>query len=123
MFSFFSSDEFIIALEVVFLLFIAYDAKRYFETRKREYIFNIVLTFGFFIYAAIPFYNKYYTWSDKAQQKLLSECLIENNTSVCECLDDMIVKEYNFSSYQELNKLDLTSFVNETKKECLEDME
>ena len=61
MFDFYESDWFTITLEVVFLIFIVYDIKRYFETKKREYLLNITLTLGFFIWAFIPFYNKYFT--------------------------------------------------------------
>jgi hypothetical protein len=123
MFDFLDADWFNITLEVVFLLFIAYDAKRYFETRKREYVFNIVLTIGFFIYTAIPFYNKYVTWSDADKAVLLNTCISEeNNTTLCECLDDKIVKEYRYESYSALSKedKDYAEFLDDSRKECRE---
>ena len=44
MFDFLDSDWFIISLEIVCLILIAYDIKKYIETKKKEYITNIVLT-------------------------------------------------------------------------------
>ena len=123
MFDFLDSDWFIISLEIVFLLFIAYDAKKYFETKKKEYITNIVLTLGFFIWALIPFYNSYMTWSQDQKQDLISECKKENNETLCQCLDEKIFKEYSFEDFKSLDKnsSDFNEFVKETKEECLDD--
>ena len=44
MFDFLDSDWFIITLEIVFVILIAYDIKKYIETKKKEYITNIVLS-------------------------------------------------------------------------------
>ena len=88
MFGFYESDWFTITLEVLFLIFIAYDAKKYFETRKREYLINIALAVGFFVWAFIPFYNKYYTWQDNDKSIMIEKCSAEFNASYCECLDD-----------------------------------
>ena len=123
MFDFLDSDWFIISLEIVFLLFIAYDAKKYFETKKKEYITNIVLTLGFFIWASIPFYNSYMTWSEDKKQELISECKKENNETLCQCLDEKIFKEYSFEDFKSLDKnsSDFNEFIKETKEECLDD--
>jgi hypothetical protein len=122
-FDFLDSDWFIISLEIVFLLFIAYDAKKYFETKKKEYITNIVLTLGFFIWALIPFYNSYMTWSEDKKQELISECKKENNETLCQCLDEKIFKEYSFEDFKSLDKnsSDFNEFIKETKEECLDD--
>jgi hypothetical protein len=122
-FDFLDSDWFVISLEIVFLLFIAYDAKKYFETKKKEYITNIVLTLGFFIWALIPFYNSYMTWSEDKKQELISECKKENNETLCQCLDEKIFKEYSFEDFKSLDKnsSDFNEFIKETKEECLDD--
>ncbi len=123
MFDFLDSDWFVISLEIVFLLFIAYDAKKYFETKKKEYITNIVLTLGFFIWALIPFYNSYMTWSEDKKQELISECKKENNETLCQCLDEKIFKEYSFDDFKSLDKnsSDFNEFIKDTKEECLDD--
>ncbi|MDQ1337965.1 MAG: hypothetical protein QG617_932, partial [Campylobacterota bacterium] len=69
MFDFLDSDWFVIGLEIVFLIFISYDLKKYFETKKREYIVNIVLTIGFGVWTLIPFYNSYMTWDEAKKQE------------------------------------------------------
>jgi hypothetical protein len=122
-FDFLDSDWFVISLEIVFLLFIAYDAKKYFETKKKEYITNIVLTLGFFIWALIPFYNSYMTWSEDKKQELISECKKENNETLCQCLDEKIFKEYSFDDFKSLDKnsSDFNEFIKDTKEECLDD--
>jgi hypothetical protein len=122
-FDFLDSDWFVISLEIVFLLFIAYDAKKYFETKKKEYITNIVLTLGFFIWALIPFYNSYMTWSQDQKQDLISECKKENNETLCQCLDEKIFKEYSFEDFKSLDKnsSDFNEFIKDTKEECLDD--
>ncbi len=123
MFDFLDEDWFLITLEIAFLLFIAYDTKRYFETKKRDYLFNIVLALGFFIYTAIPFYNKYVTWTDESKTELLNTCKSqENNATLCECLDDKIFKEYSFEAYSSLSKdsEDYLEFIGEARKECFE---
>ncbi|QOY54157.1 hypothetical protein HUE87_09740 [Candidatus Sulfurimonas marisnigri] len=123
MFNFVSSDWFTITLEIVFLIFIAYDLKKYYETRKKEYIVNIVLTFGFFIWAIVPFYNSYMTWEDRDKTELISTCKKENNETMCNCLDDRIFKEYTYDEFKNLDKnsTDFKAFVKQTKEECLDD--
>jgi len=121
MFAFYESDWFTIFLEILFLLFIAYDTKRYFQTGKREYLINIVLAIVFFFWALVPFYNKYYTWKDVDKESILAACVQENNQSYCSCLDDKIFKEYDFESFKALEKqkdADYLEFVEEVDKEC-----
>lgn len=121
MFAFYQSDWFTIVLEILFLLFIAYDTRRYFQTGKREYLINIVLAIVFFFWALVPFYNKYYSWQDVDKESLLAECVQDYNKSYCSCLDDKILKEYDFESFKELDKKrdeDYLEFVDEAGKEC-----
>jgi len=121
MFAFYNSDAFTITLEILFLLFIAYDTKRYVETKKREYLFNIILTIGFFFWALVPFYNKYFTWQEPQKEVLLERCVVEHNSSYCECMDDAIFKEYDFNDYQILdhkNDADYLEFYEEADTEC-----
>ncbi|MFA5233186.1 MAG: hypothetical protein WC390_02220 [Sulfurimonas sp.] len=124
MFDFLDSDWFIIGLEIVFLIFISYDLKKYFETKKKEYIVNIVLTIGFGVWTLIPFYNSYMTWDEAKKQELIVECkLREKNETLCGCVNDKIFKEYSLKSYKSLdeNSSDFKEFIKETKEECLDD--
>jgi len=121
LFDFFDSDAFNIGLEIAFLAFIGYDARKYFLTKRREYAINIVLAIGFFIWAAIPFYNKYYTWSEAERNALQAICEKEESREVCECLTDTLTKEYSFSAYEEAYESpEQKAFTQEAKKECLE---
>lgn len=123
MFDFLDNDWFIIGLEIFFLIFIAYDLKRYFETKKREYLTNIAITLALFIWTAIPFYNSYVTWEDRSKQELNQKCLQDNNTTVCECLNKEIFKEYSYDSFKNLedNDIDFIEFKKEITEECLDD--
>ena len=123
MFDFLNNDWFVIALEIAFLIFIIYDLKRYIETKKNEYIINVIFTFIFFIWAAIPFYNKYLTWEDDLKANVNAECLSENNESLCGCLSDSIFKEYSLSAYKATDKngSDYKGFIKESKESCLDD--
>lgn len=121
MFAFYESDWFTIVLEILFLLFIAYDTKRYFQTGKREYLINVVLAIVFFFWALVPFYNKYYTWQDVDKESVVAACVQEHNQTYCSCLDDMIFKEYDFESFKALEKqkdADYLEFIEEIDKEC-----
>jgi len=123
MFDFMDSDWFIIGLEVVFLTFIIYDGWKYYKTRKKEYIVNIVLAIGFALWVLVPFYTKYYDWTDAQRAELEKECLDENNASYCSCMDNMIVKAYDFESFQKIDKQedkDFLEFLEESKEECFE---
>lgn len=121
MFAFYESDWFTIVLEIGFLLFIGYDIRRYFQTKKREYLLNIVLAVVFFFWALVPFYNKYYTWQDKDQDDLMAQCVQEHNQTYCSCLDDKIFKEYDLESFKALHKdkdEEYLEFLDESDKEC-----
>jgi len=123
MFDFLSSDWFTIVLEIVFLVFIIYDVKQYVRTKKNEYIVNIVLTIGFFIWTIIPFYNSYITWADTAKVEVKHKLLQENNETLSECLSDSIYKEYPYSEYIQLDK-NATPYkesLKEMQEECLDD--
>ncbi|MBU0721387.1 hypothetical protein KJ877_08595 [bacterium] len=123
MFDFLSSDWFIVSLEIVFLILIVFDVKKYVQTKKKEYITNIVLTIGFFIWTAIPFYNSYITWNAGDKKEYVSTCRSENNESLCECISDAVFKEYTLESFEALDKngSDFKEFIKETKEECLDD--
>ena len=124
MFDFLESDWFNITLEIVFLILISYDIKKYFETRKREYIVNIVLTLGFAIWALYPYYNSYVGWEEEQKSEMLSHCSgDENSTKLCKCLDDATFKEYTYDEYKALDKnsSDYKEFLQDAKEECLDD--
>ena len=124
MFNFLDSDWFNIGLEVVFLILISWDVKKYFETRKREYIVNIVLTIGFAIWALYPYYNSYVGWEDEQKKEMLSHCSgDENSTKLCQCLDDATFKEYTYQEYKAIDKngSDYKEFLNDAREDCLDD--
>lgn len=124
MFDFLSSDWFNITLEIVFLVLISYDLKRYFDTRKKEYIVNIVLTIGFAVWALYPYYNSYVGWEDEEKQEMLSHCTgDENSTKLCRCLDDATFKNYTYEEYKQLDKnsTEYKEFLEDAKEECLDD--
>ena len=124
MFEFLDSDWFNIGLEVVFLILISWDVKKYFETRKREYIVNIVLTIGFAIWALYPYYNSYMGWEDKQKKEMLSHCTgDENSTKLCRCLDDATFKEYTYEAYKAIDKnsSDYKEFLKDAREDCLDD--
>lgn len=124
MFDFMDSDAFIIGLEIVFLLFIAYDAWKYSKTKKREYIINIVLAIGFAIWVLYPFYTKYYTWEEKQREDMIQSCLGEHNASYCRCVDDNIFKTYDYNTFKAIdqnNDKDFLAFIGDVEKGCLED--
>ena len=121
MFDFLSSDWFIITIEVVFLVFIVYDAKKYLLTRKKEYLTNIFLTVGFFIWASIPFYNSYITWNDLNKKLYIATCQeIENNQTLCGCISKEVFKEFAYEGFDS-NGSEYKEFYKETKEECLDD--
>lgn len=124
MFDFMDSDKFIIGLEIVFLLFIAYDAWKYSKTKKREYLINIAMAIGFAIWVLYPFYTKYYTWEDKDRDALMQNCLSDHNASYCRCINENIVKEYEYKSFKAIDKTkdaDFLEFIGDVEKGCLED--
>ena len=123
MFDFLSSDWFNISLEILFLILISYDIKRYVETKKREYIVNIVLTVGFAIWALYPYYNAYVGWQEDQKKEMLSHCTQEDNTTLCQCLDDATFKNYTYEEYKAVDKnsSEYKSFLTQAKEECLDD--
>lgn len=123
MFDFLDSDWFNIGLEIVFLILISYDIKKYFETKKREYIVNIVLTIGFAIWVLYPYYKSYYGWNETQKQEIISTCKDANNSELCRCVDETIFKTYVYDEYKALDKnsSEYREFLKETKEECLDD--
>jgi len=123
-FSFLESDWFNITLEIVFLILISYDVKRYFETKKKEYITNIVLTVAFAIWALYPYYTSYIGWQEAQKTEMLSHCSgDENSTKLCKCMDEATFKNYTYEEYKKLdmNSSEYKEFVKETKEDCLDD--
>ena len=123
MFDFLDSDWFNIGLEILFIILIAYDVKKYMETKKREYIVNVVLTIGFAIWTLYTYYNSYVGWNDKEKGEMLSGCHDSNDSKLCKCLDDTIFKTYVYDEYVTLDKnsSDYKNFLKESKEECLDD--
>ena len=123
MFDFLDSDWFNIGLEVVFLILISYDVKKYIETRKREYIINIVLTVGFAFWALYPYYTSYVGWDEEQKKVMISHCSDTNDTNLCRCLDESTFKTYTHDEYVALDKnaTEYRQFLQEAKEECLDD--
>jgi hypothetical protein len=123
LFDFLDSDWFNIGLEIVFLILISYDIKKYFETKKKEYILNIVLTVGFAIWVLYPYYKSYYGWQESQKQEMISTCVDANNTELCKCVDEAIFKEFVYEEYktQDKNSSEYKKFIKETKEDCVDD--
>ena len=123
MFDFLDSDWFNITLEIVFLILISYDIKKYFQTKKKEYIVNIVMTVGFAIWVLYPYYKSYYGWEESQKSEMISTCQDTNNTNLCKCVDEAIFKEYFYDKYKALDKnsTEYKEFIKETKEDCLDD--
>lgn len=114
------TDWFNIGLEIVFLILISYDVKKYFETKKREYIINIVLTIGFAIWVLYPYYKSYFGWQEFQKSALLSTCRDVNDTKLCTCMDDKIFKTYVYEEYLHVDKnsSEYKEFLIDAKEEC-----
>jgi hypothetical protein len=124
LFDFLDSDWFNIGLEVVFLVLISYDIKKYIQTKKKEYITNIILTIGFAIWALYPYYNSYIGWDEEQKKEMLSNCKgDENSTKLCRCIDDATFKNYIYEEYIKLDKnsTDYKEFLKDATEECLDD--
>ena len=123
MLDFMDSDWFIIGLEIVFVILISYDVKQYLATKKKEYIFNIVLTAGFAIWTLAPFYTSYFGWENSQKQEMLKTCEDSNNSELCNCVDETIFKNYTNEEYVvvDKNSTAFNEFVKETKEDCLDD--
>jgi len=120
---FLDSDWFNIGLEIVFLILIIFDIKKYRETKKREYIVNIVMTFGFAIWVLYPYYKSYFGWTESEKIELISTCRDVNDTKLCKCLDEAIFLNYVHEDYIQLDKnsTDYKEFLDDAKEECLDD--
>lgn len=123
MFDFLDSDWFIITLEIVFLVLVIYDIKKYIQTKKKEYIVNIVLTVGFAIWVLYPMYKSYFGWDETQKKEMLSTCVDSNNSELCKCVDDAIFKGYVYEEYKALDKnsTEYKEFLKEANEECLDD--
>ena len=123
MLDFLDSDWFNIGLEIVFLILIIFDIKKYRETKKREYIVNIVMTFGFAIWVLYPYYKSYFGWTESEKIELISTCRDVNDTKLCKCLDEAIFLNYVHEDYIQLDKnsTDYKEFLDDAKEECLDD--
>lgn len=130
MFDFLENDYFIIVLEIVFAYFIITDTKKYLATKKKEFLIGAILSLGFFIYALIPFYNKYNNWEETQKMEVVNICkqkAYDNNISkenvenFCECYSDKIFKEYSYQKFNLLNiqrEKELFEFQEESIKDC-----
>ena len=125
MFDFLDADWFIITLEIVFVILIAYDVRQYLRTKKKEYITNIVLTVGFAIWVLYPMYIKYFQWSDTQRSEKYSLCknLDANATKLCECTNDTVLKSYTYDEYSAMKQdsKEYQEFLKETKEDCLDE--
>ncbi len=123
MFDFLDSDWFNIGLEIVFLVLISYDIKKYFQTRKREYLINIVLTIGFAIWTLYPYYTSYVGWEESQKKVMLSHCRDNNDTKLCSCLDESTFKEFTHDEYVAIDKnsTEYRDFLKDAREDCLDD--
>ncbi|MEA1955938.1 MAG: hypothetical protein U9N02_05540 [Campylobacterota bacterium] len=121
MFDFLDEDWFIITLEIVFLVLIIYDIRQYIRNKKKEYITNIVLTFGFAVWTLLPMHTKYFKWSEPQKQEMLKACEKEDNATLCRCENGSLFKEYGFDELKTLDTKELEEFKKEAKEDCLDD--
>lgn len=123
MFDFLDSDWFNITLEIIFVILIIYDVRRYMQTKKGEFIVNIILTIGFAIWTLYPYYTSYFGWEASQKESILSACESDANTTVCRCISEKVFKEYTATEYQALDKngSKYVEFMKETKEDCTDD--
>ncbi|SFV74686.1 hypothetical protein MNB_SM-3-577 [hydrothermal vent metagenome] len=123
MFDFLDSDWFNITLEIIFLILVIYDIKHYIQTKKQEYLLNIVLTIGFAIWTLLPYYHKYITWDEQVKQKVTKTFIQDYNQTLGRCMSDELFKEYSYEDYVALDKnsTKYQSFLKEEKEDCLDD--
>ncbi len=122
MFDFLDSDWFNITLQIVFILLIWFDIKKYRQTKKKEYIVNIVATIGFAIWVLYPYYISYFEWSEAQKNTLLKTCKQENNATLCRCVKKSIYEHYSYKEYlQKKRTEELERFIQDAKEECSDD--
>ena len=124
MFDFLESDWFNISLQIVFVIALVYDVKKYRQTKKKEYILNIVLTIGFAIWVLYPYYISYSAWNESQKNEMISHCKgDENSTKLCKCMDDATFKNYTYKEYSNIDKnsSDYTDFLKDAREDCLDD--
>lgn len=124
MFDFLDSDWFNIGLQIIFILLIYYDIKKWRVTKKKEHMLNILLTIGFGIWALYPYYTSYVGWNESEKKEMLSNCHGDSNdTKLCQCLDDATFKNYTFDEYKQIDKnsSDYKDFIKDAKEDCLDD--
>ena len=121
MFDFLDSDWFNILLQIIFILLIWFDVKKYRQTKKKEYIINIVTTIGFAIWVLYPYYISYFEWDKKQKSALLQECDKEQNATLCHCLKKSIFEHYSPQEYQALQDDAKKEFFKNAKEECEDD--
>jgi len=123
-FDFLESDWFNISLQVIFVLLVYYDIKKWHATKKKEHIFNIILTIGFGIWALYPYYTSYVGWEESEKKEMLSYCKGDaNKTKLCQCLDDATFKNYTYAEYKALDKnsSEYKEFLQDAKEDCEDD--
>ena len=124
MFDFLDSDWFNITLQIVFVVALVYDVRKYRQTKKREYLLNIVLTIGFAIWILYPYYISYTGWNEPQKTEMLSHCSgDENSTKLCKCLDDTTFKNYTYAEYKQIDQkgTKYKEFLKDAEKDCLDD--
>ncbi|MDH4944974.1 hypothetical protein [Sulfurimonas sp. C5] len=123
MFDFFDSDWFNIALEIFFVILISYDVKRYMETKKGEFLVNIVITLGFAIWTLYPYYKSYFGWENPQKEKILSACANDQNQTLCTCVNEKLFKEYTYQEYKaiDINGTEYLEFLKDAKEDCSDD--
>jgi len=121
MFDFMDEDWFNITLEVVFLIWVIYDVKEYIKTKKQQYLTNIILTIVFAIWTLYPMYISYFKWNEAQKQEMLTTCNKDKNTTLCNCIDKSIFKQYGYYELQALDKKEISNFKKEAKEDCLDD--
>jgi hypothetical protein len=123
LFDFLNEDWFVITLEIVFLILIIFDIKKYKETKKKEYITNIVLTIGFAIWTLYPMYKSYFGWEESQKQEMISTCQNDKNKTLCKQVDDAIFKGFTYEEYMNLDKnsTEFKEFIKEAKEDILDD--
>lgn len=123
MFDFLDADWFNISLQILFLVLIIFDIKKYLQTKKKQYIVNIVLTIGFAIWVLVPYYRSYFDWTKNQKSELISHCGDSNNSKLCRCLDEATFKNYSYDEYIVLDKnsSNYSEFIKDAKEDCLDD--